>query len=469
MTDVADRFERTLERTTVSYGPVDKAKDDPAVDSELTTANARIDVGSSGLKQRSGIIVEEFDRNLQGAKANKIYTEMGASPIVGGVLLLVTQWMRGATWTVRPHAVDVAEYVEDADFLVSCMNDMSLPWSAVIDEASTEVQFGWAYSHVVYKPRNGEQDSPGDSSKYNDGRWGWRKMSFKAQDSLQRWEFDDEGGIKGWWQRTQDKGLVFLPIARGLLFRTTTRKGNPQGASYLRNAYEPWWQKKRLQEVEGIGHERNLAGFPVVWVDPQILTDPAFAEQKAMYERIAKDMRADEQAGLVMPMQYDEDKDGGSSGNPLYKVELLASPGQSRADIGNTIDRYAREIAMSVLADVILMGHDGGIGSAQAAITKDEMLRRSMMGLLTDVADVFNRHEIPRLFRLNGKKTGELPYLEVAPPESATAEQIVKMLLDLANTGAVMWPSAELGEYVQSKTGIPMADMAEEADDLGDL
>ena len=49
------------------------------------------------------------------------------------------------------------------------------------------------------------------------------------------------------------------------------------------------------------------------------------------------------------------------------------------------------------------------------------------------------------------------------------AEQIVKMLLDLANTGAVMWPSAELGEYVQSKTGIPMADMAEEADDLGDL
>lgn len=456
-----DRFDRTLAHTRVSY--VAKAAPDPtAVTVDRKTALN--DVGGSGLKQSSGLVMEEFDRNLKGTKANKIYEEMGATPIAGAVLLLITQWMRGATWTVVPFEADIPEYDDDALFVEQCLEDMSTTWSSVVDEISTEVQFGWSWCHVVYKVRNGIQDSPGDSSKYSDGRLGWRKFSFKSQDSLQRWEFDDDGGIVGWWQRTQDKGVAFLPIAQGLLFRTTARKGNPQGRSMLRSAYEPWWKKKRLEEIEGIGHERNLAGMPVIYVDPEVLDNPEFSAQKEVYEKLVKDIRIDEQMGAVLPMAYAEDAQGNPTSNPLYKLELLASPGTARIDIGATISRYAREIAMSVLADVILLGHEhAGLGNSTAlAVTKDEMLRRSLMGLLTDVADVFNRHEIPRLFRLNGKVTGELPSLAVAPPESTTAEQIITMLAELASTGAVLWPSAELAEYVEQKTGIPMTDIEEE-------
>jgi len=464
MTDVADaptdRFDRTLARTVY----VGKAQQRDTGDDTLTAKNAAADIGSSGLKQTSGIVIEEFDRNLRGTKANKVYEEMGASPIAGGVLFLMTEWMTGATWTVSPFDPDNPDSVADAEFVEQCMGDMSHSWSAMVAEAATMVQFGWSWAHMVYKPRNGQQPLPGDSSKYTDGRWGWRKFSFKGQDSLTKWEFDEDGGVKGWWQQTQDKGKVFLPIGRGLLFRTTTRKGNPQGYSMLRRAYEPWWQKKRLQEIEGIGHERNLAGMPVCYIDVEAYTNDT---TKAEYEKLVKDVRVDEQMGVVLPMVYATDDDGKVSGHPLYKFELLASPGQGRSDIGNTIARYAREMAMSVLADVILMGHEqGGIGSSQGvAVTKDEMLRRSMMGLLGSMADVINRHEIPRLMRLNGRVTGELPFFEVAPPESTTAEQIVKMLVDLASTGMAMWPSAELAQYVQAHTGIPVADMAEEDDD----
>jgi hypothetical protein len=34
----------------------------------------------------------------------------------------------------------------------------------------------------------------------------------------------------------------------------------------LRTAYRPWFMKKRLEEFESIGIERDLAGLPIMWL-----------------------------------------------------------------------------------------------------------------------------------------------------------------------------------------------------------
>ena len=59
--------------------------------------------------------------------------------------------------------------------------------------------------------------------------------------------------------------LYTIPIDKALLFRTKSRKDNPEGRSILRNAYRSWYFKRRIQEVEGIGIERDLAGLPVMY------------------------------------------------------------------------------------------------------------------------------------------------------------------------------------------------------------
>ncbi|MCE2604181.1 hypothetical protein LH384_34385, partial [Pseudomonas aeruginosa] len=51
---------------------------------------------------------------------------------------------------------------------------------------------------------------------------------------------------------------------RALHFVTKSRKNNPEGRSVLRGAYRAWYFKRRIQEIEGIGLERDLAGFPVL-------------------------------------------------------------------------------------------------------------------------------------------------------------------------------------------------------------
>ena len=67
-----------------------------------------------------------------------------------------------------------------------------------------------------------------------------------------------------------------------LLFRTQTHKNNPEGRSILRNAYRSWYFKKRIEEIEGVGIERDLAGIPIAYVDPAIMSAGATADQQAM-------------------------------------------------------------------------------------------------------------------------------------------------------------------------------------------
>ena len=59
-------------------------------------------------------------------------------------------------------------------------------------------------------------------------------------------------------------GTYTIPMSKALLFRTKSRKNNPEGRSILRNAYRSWYFKRRIQEIEGIGIERDLAGLPVM-------------------------------------------------------------------------------------------------------------------------------------------------------------------------------------------------------------
>jgi hypothetical protein len=54
------------------------------------------------------------------------------------------------------------------------------------------------------------------SSKYADGKVGWRKFAIRAQSSLDKWDFDDDGGLRGFVQRAAPKyEEVTIPIEKG--------------------------------------------------------------------------------------------------------------------------------------------------------------------------------------------------------------------------------------------------------------
>ena len=160
--------------------------------SKATTPKAKTSpIGVVGLKTSSGKIEEEFIYDLQWPDAGRIYQEMSYNDaVVGGCLYLIETLIRQARWHTEPASKEAGD-IEAAEFLESCMNDMSETWDAFICEALSMLPYGFSFHEIVYKTRRGptERDKK-FRSKYTDGRIGWQDLPVRSQATLSEWIAD---------------------------------------------------------------------------------------------------------------------------------------------------------------------------------------------------------------------------------------------------------------------------------------
>lgn len=413
-----------------------------------------IELGQTGIKRAAGIIDEEFLPALRGRKAVQVFTEMSKNdPIVGSLLFTIDKLLRQVTWRVES-ADNTPGQSQASDFVEECMDDMSHTWDDMIADILTCIVYGWSWHEIVYKKRVGPWESdPKKKSKYTDGKIGWRKIPIRSQETMLRWIFDDHGGIKGLVQLAPPYyQTTVLPIERSLLFRISTAKGNPEGVSLLRTAYRPWFFKKRLEEFEAIGVERDLAGMPVAKIPASYMDAPTGSrEQKvfAAFKKLVSNVRRDEHDGLVLPIQYDR-----NTKQPLFDFELLSAGGSRTFDTNALITRYEQRILMTTLADFILVGHEG-TGSYALHVDKTGIFRAALNSITSSIADTFNRHAIPRLFALNGWKLDTLPKIvpnNVDPPDLT---QLSSFMAAMGNLGMEWFPDPDLEKFLREVAGLP--------------
>jgi hypothetical protein len=344
------------------------------------------ELGVTGIKRAGGYVDEEFLPALRGRKAISVFREMSQNDsMVGALLFTIDKLVREVEWKVIPATQD-KNGKEAAEFLESCMEDMSHSWDDFIGEVLSMLTFGWSWHEIVYKKRVGpwEKDSK-KKSKYTDGKIGWRKMPIRSQETMMRWVFDENGGIKALVQLAPPHyKTAVIPIEKSLLFRTNLSKGNPEGQSLLRTAYRSWYFKKRLEEFEAIGVERDLAGMPVARVPAEYLNAKKGTKQAQTvdaFRKMVRGVRRDENEGLVLPTQYDPD-----TKQPLFDFELMTSGGSRQFDTTGIIQRYEQRILMAVLADFILVGHEG-TGSYSMHTDKTGIFRAALNAITKAVAD----------------------------------------------------------------------------------
>jgi len=416
-----------------------------------------IELGSSGLKRTGGYLDEEFLPQLRGRKAVQIYREMADNdPIIGALLFALDRLLRQIDWRVEP-ASDSAEDKKAAEFVEECMKDMSHSWDDLISEILTMLPYGWSYHEIVYKRRVGPWETdPTKKSKFNDGKIGWRKIPIRSQETLQRWVFDESGGIQAMIQLSPPYyKTVVLPIEKCLLFRSNSVKNSPEGRSVLRNAYRPWYMKKRIEEIEAIGAERDLAGMPVGKVPASYLNAKPGTDQAKMVEafrKMVRSVRRDEQEGILIPSEFDQD-----TKQPLFDFQLLASGGSRQFDTSGIIQRYEQRMLMTVLADFILVGHEGE-GSYALHTDKSGLFRTAINSFAQSIADVFNRHAIPRLFLANGWKPDELPTLVPSDIDPPDLTQLGAFLQQTTSAGMNWFPDAEMEKFIRKAARVPELD-----------
>ncbi len=383
------------------------------------------EIGVTGLHRFGGHVNEEFLRELQGMRGMKVYKEMSTNDaVIGGLLFAFEYLARQVSWRVQPVSEDEKDK-EIAAFVWDALNDMSFSFTETLAEILSMLPFGWSWMELVFKRRQGDSRDPSRRSKFNDNKIGWRKWSIRSQDSLWRWEFDEDGGIQGLIQvAAPDFKQVFIPIQKSLLFRTSTHKNNPEGFSLLRRAYRSWFFKKRIEEIEGIGIERDLAGLPQL-IPPEgvDLFNPNDASAVALLnraEKLVRNIRRDEQEGIVMPHGWE--------------VKLLSTGGRRQFDTNAIIGRYDQRIAMSVMADFILLGHEK-VGSFALSDSKTHLFSVALGSFLDSVAEVINSHAIPQLLRMNGEPAESSPELVHGDVEDADLTAIGDFITKLTQAG----------------------------------
>lgn len=407
--------------------------------------------GRIGQRRYGGVFFEEFRHELRGAKGVEVYQEMSENDeTVGAILFAIEMLMRQCDFTIESAGSSEADQ-KAAQFVSECMDDMQMTWTDTLSEILSFLVYGWSYHEIVYKIRRGRTRSPETNSKYDDGLIGWRKLPIRAQDTLYQWEYEDNSDeLIGMTQMPPPAfQLLTIPIDKALHFKTKSRKNNPEGHSILRTAYRSWYFKKRIQEIEGIGIERDLAGFPVLYVPDKVDVwnpdDPEAVRILAIAESIVSGVRRDAREGLVLP--------GGADG---WKFELLSSGSRRQFDTNQIIDRYDKRIATTVLADFVMLGQQE-VGSFALASNKTKIFALAIGTYLDVICETFNNQGIPRLIDLNSehfKGITDYPRMVHGDIEDADLENVGNFIQRMVSIGALQ-PDNELEDYIRRISGLP--------------
>ena len=417
------------------------------------TTRPLTEIGRTGLLQSFGYIYDEILPELRDAtRRRKVYRELrDLSPVVGGAFRAIDNILREVPVRVEPGG-DAPEDLRAWELVDTAFGE--IPWSSVLSQAGSMKEQGWAALEPVYIQRRGEHRDPALTSTYSDGLYGWRKFAPRSQESLERWIFAPGGDdIEALVQRpAPDFHEITIPREKLLLFCLDDDKGSPEGRSLLKNCVLTWKFVKRIQEIEGIGIERDLAGFPLMYAPQEVCASNASGNELAVQNYLKKlvtNIRRNEQEGALLPGVTD------SNGQRMYELQLLTSGGQRQFDVDAVIQRYEQRMLLTFLADFLALG-TGTAGSYALSQDKTDLFTLSLGGYLDDILEPFNTVEIPRLLRLNGMRARQ-PMLKRGPVGKRDLGTLGAYLANLSTAGLLL-PSADgrLENMLREAAGLPV-------------
>lgn len=407
--------------------------------SKETQKFAMNEIGYNGLNVSNGQIYESLKRELQFPQSITTYKQMSYDSVVASALNYYEHMMLKTNFEVKSHPEATDEQKEYAKFFQECLDDMDgQTWQDFVQEVSSMNIYGFSVHEIVLRKRLHSK-----GSLYDDGKIGIKKLPIRSQDSIAKWNYDDEQNLTGVTQtiaKVGKRGQVLLsskgeeiviPRNKFLLFRLGKKKDSPIGDSPLKACYYAWKYKTTSEELEAVGLSRDLSGVPIAWVPPQIMAQEADAATQAQFEMwkgIVRNIHNNQQSGLVLPLMYDDSK------QPVYKFELLKNEGGKAYDTSSIKQYYSNAILTALSADILIMGQ-GSTGSYALGSIKGTLSAIAIEAKVKEICNVINQQLIPLLGRMNGWDLTRLPHLATDDLEAISLEEVSKFVQRTASVG----------------------------------
>lgn len=375
--------------------------------------------GVTGLKHRHGSIHQEFLSDLRGAQGRKIYAEMRDNdPTIGALLNAIELMVRAVPWRFEPSPNDITgHYVA---WTRQQWQSLTTGWSEILADMTQAFVFGFSVYEPVYRTEN-------------DGTIGLSHLAPRAAETITEWEIDSTGKWQAAIQRDPNTGKkIRLPRHRLVLICPRSYQQNPEGRSLLRNAYTSYYHIKRLQTIEAIAIERELNGIPVVYAPATALKD---STTKDKLDQIARDLKFNEQGGVVMPSDPFMDRQGNMTTMRQFEVKLLASEGTRAIDTSQVIQRYQQDMLRAVLADFLMLGSHKQGGSYALAVNKSDLFLRSLESYIDHIRHVIQHDILGRLWQLNGWSADMMPQLIAGSVRPVSLDELSGYINALSDAG----------------------------------
>lgn len=381
------------------------------------------EIGQSGTQFYKGVITEEYNPDLAGRSAMKIYDEMARSDAtVKQALLAITLPIRRASWYVEPASQETQD-VEIAEFIKQCLfNYMTISWDDILRQALLNTQYGVFLFEKVFdfKEVNGKTMII------------WKKFAPRLPRSVLYWQMSD--GQAGIQQILTTGPIVNIPWEKLLVFVHEKEGDNNWGISAIRAAYKPWYIKTNLEKIDAIANERQGMGIPYVKMQT------GYSDEDVKKARtILSNMRSSEEGYLIEPQNI--------------TVEFKNMQSASTKDPSQSIKYHNRQILVAVLAQFLELGNTQS-GSRSTSSDHSELFLKSLEAEADNVRDVIQASAIKELVDLNFDKVEKYPTLKYSGIAKADITKLADSMAKLSEAGAIKFGDRDQ-QFIREFLGMP--------------
>jgi hypothetical protein len=359
-------------------------------------------IGYAARRNRVAALVydDPVFQELSGLKARTTLAKMATDPVIAGIVERMRLIMRSAVWTLRPGGKEDLDK-EFAEYCQEGLERLDGGFQAVIGSSATKIVWGFSLFEQVYK-------------REDNGDYQWAAFLPRDQQTIQDWKVEPHTGrLLAAYQLTDDGYQGWIPAWKLLHFRTEPLAGRPEGRPLVRNAYLAWIDKQELRRIIKIGVRRDLVGLPVATAPIELLNPNANPEEVATLSAVTtmlEEVEQDQRMFIVFPS--DTDKTGQPTG---WKLELMKSPGSRQLKLEEIWSIFDRQIAISMMSEVVLYGTDK-VGSYALADVKTSTIAKASGGWMDDDAEHMRTRPCRILQLLNPRfAKGETPDLGPRP------------------------------------------------------
>jgi hypothetical protein len=217
-----------------------------------------------------------------------------------------------------------------------------------------------------------------------------------------------------------------------------------------------WYAKHKLELIELIGIERNVAGLPEVRIPSENWLSKNRKVLKK-YQDIADNVRRNEDANFVIPSDV-----WPATSVPMYAIGLTGGQQLTTRQTGlptiQPIQRYQAEIARGLQADFMLLP-TGGPGSYALSSNKSSFFVMFIESICDAICETINKQAMTQLAEYNdfGAVSG-IPKLVHGNVAKTEVDDLGKLMANLVKASAAIFPNDDLLNAILDEAGLPHVD-----------